>query len=85
MKHRLLCRAAPHHTPPHHTTHHVTSQGRITLLELSQVGLVCRSGLPANLSGLAAVNTLDLAFNDLNTTFEALSEVRTPVARRGAA
>jgi hypothetical protein len=39
-------------------------QGRLTQLPLASLGLSCPDGLPANLSGLSALQTLDWAFNN---------------------
>lgn len=52
-------------------------QGRLTQLSIPQVGLSCSDGLPASLAGLEALNTLDLAFNDLNSTMEKVAQVST--------
>lgn len=38
--------------------------------------MVCPNGLPADLSGLSALQTLDLAFNNLNSTTDRLAQVR---------
>lgn len=50
-------------------------QGRLTQLPLASLGLSCPDGLPANLSGLSALQTLDLAFNNLSSTTDRLAEV----------
>ena len=36
----------------------------------------CPNGLPANLSGLSALHTLDLAFNILNSPLDQVAQVR---------
>jgi hypothetical protein len=51
-------------------------QGRLTQLAAASVGMVCPNGLPADLSGLSALQTLDLAFNNLNSTTDRLAQVR---------
>lgn len=38
--------------------------------------MICPNGLPSNLSGLSALNTLDLAFNNLNSTTQQVAQVR---------
>jgi hypothetical protein len=50
-------------------------QGRLTQLAAASVGMVCPNGLPADLSGLSALQTLDLAFNSLNSTTDRLAQV----------
>jgi hypothetical protein len=50
-------------------------QGRLTQLAAASVGMACPNGLPANLSGLSALQTLDFAFNSLNSTTERLTQV----------
>jgi hypothetical protein len=35
----------------------------------------CPNGLPPSLSGLEALNTLDLAFNNLNSTMDQVAQV----------
>lgn len=47
----------------------------MTQLTLSQVGLSCPAGLPPSLAGLEALNTLDLAFNSLNSTTDRVAQV----------
>lgn len=47
----------------------------MTQLTLANAGLSCPNGLPASLSGLAALNTLDLAFNKLNSTMDRVAQV----------
>lgn len=50
-------------------------QGRLTQLAIAQVGMTCPNGLPSSLSGLEALNTLDLAFNNLNSTMDTVARV----------
>ena len=50
-------------------------QGRLTQLAAASVDMACPNGLPANLSGLSALQTLNLAFNSLNSTTERLTQV----------
>lgn len=37
--------------------------------------MTCPNGLPSSLSGLEALNTLDLAFNNLNSTMDTVARV----------
>lgn len=51
-------------------------QGRLTQLAAASTGLNCPNGLPADLSGLSALHTLDLSFNSLKSTVQQVAEVR---------
>lgn len=50
-------------------------QGRLTQLPLADTGLICPRGLPASISNLTALETLDLANNLVNDTVANVGKV----------
>ncbi len=46
--------------------HVLLLQGHLTQLAIAQAGLICPAGLPASFSQLEFLETIDLAFNDIN-------------------
>ncbi|KAF6253768.1 hypothetical protein COO60DRAFT_1463034 [Scenedesmus sp. NREL 46B-D3] len=74
---------APSHSPDDDlcrmTPMACNSDGRLTQLAVAQAGLICPRGLPASLSQLGALVTLDLAFNYINMTAAEVAQIIGPM------
>lgn len=50
-------------------------QGHLTQLAIAQAGLICPAGLPDSFGQLEFLETIDLAFNDINMDVKDMGKV----------